>query len=50
MYTAITRAKERVLLVGQSYMFERACKNLDETKRKTVIQGLVALLDREQGR
>jgi len=50
MYTAITRAKERVLLVGQSYMFERACKNLDETKRKTVIQELVALLDREQGR
>jgi exodeoxyribonuclease V alpha subunit len=50
MYTVIARAKERVLLVGQSYMHERACKNLDETKRKTVTQELVAILDREQGR
>ncbi|WP_224962707.1 SF1B family DNA helicase RecD2 [Geomonas subterranea] len=47
LYTAITRARERVLLVGQSYMFERACKNLDETKRKTVIQELMALVDEE---
>ena len=48
MYTAITRAKERVMLVGQSYMFERACKNLDQTKRKTVIQELVAMIEEER--
>lgn len=42
LYTGITRAKSRILLVGQSYMFERACKNLDTTKRKTVIQELFA--------
>lgn len=48
LYTAITRAKERVLLVGQSYMFERACKNLDQTKRKTVIQELVAMVGEER--
>lgn len=41
LYTALTRAKQRAVLIGQAFMFERACKNLDETKRKTVFQELM---------
>ncbi len=40
LYTAMTRAKRRASLVGQAYMFEKACKTLDEKKRKTVLQEL----------
>ena len=42
LYTALTRTKSRGLLIGQAFMFERACKNLDETKRKTVFREIVA--------
>lgn len=41
LYTAVTRAKQKVLLVGQKYMFERACKSLSETKRTTVLETLI---------
>ena len=40
LYTGITRAKTKVVLVGQKYMFERACKSLAETKRTTVLERL----------
>lgn len=40
LYTAITRAKEKVVMVGQKYMFERACKSLAQTKRTTVLEAL----------
>jgi exodeoxyribonuclease V alpha subunit len=35
MYTAITRAKKKVTLVGQYASFQRACKNIDDTVRNT---------------
>lgn len=41
LYTAITRAKQKALLVGQKYMFERACKSLSETKRTTALEYLL---------
>jgi len=41
LYTAVTRAKQKVLLVGQKYMFERACKSLSDTQRTTVLERLV---------
>lgn len=37
LYTAITRAKQKVVLVGQKYTFERSCKSLLETKRTTIL-------------
>lgn len=40
LYTALTRAKKRALVVGEAYMFERAAKTKDESKRKTVLQEL----------
>lgn len=42
LYTSITRAREKVLLVGQRYAFERACKSLSDTRRTTVLERLVA--------
>lgn len=42
LYTAITRAKAKVLIVGQNYMFERACKSLSKTQRTTVLERLCA--------
>jgi exodeoxyribonuclease V alpha subunit len=35
MYTAITRAKKKAILVGQITSFKRACKNIDSTVRNT---------------
>lgn len=37
MYTAITRAKHRCILVGESAAFESACKRVGSTKRDTVL-------------
>jgi exodeoxyribonuclease V alpha subunit len=34
-YTAITRAEERVYLVGQSYALRRACTNVEGVRRQT---------------
>lgn len=40
LYTAITRAMMKCLVVGQKYIFERACKSLSDTRRYTVMQRL----------
>jgi exodeoxyribonuclease V alpha subunit len=37
IYTAITRAKHRCILVGESSAFEAACRRVDVTKRDTVL-------------
>lgn len=37
IYTAITRAKHRCILVGEGGAFESACKRVDVTKRDTVL-------------
>ena len=37
IYTAITRAKHRCILIGESGAFESACKKQDVTKRDTVL-------------
>ena len=35
MYTAITRAKERVTIIGQPYAIKKSCTNIDSTTRNT---------------
>lgn len=40
LYTGITRAITKCLLVGQKYMFERACKSLSDSRRYTVLERL----------
>jgi exodeoxyribonuclease V alpha subunit len=42
MYTAITRAKHKCLLVGESGAFESACKKFEATRRDTVLLELEA--------
>ncbi|MGE3614162.1 MAG: AAA family ATPase, partial [Sulfurimonas sp.] len=37
IYTAITRAKHRCILIGESMAFESACKKLEVTARDTVL-------------
>ena len=37
IYTAITRAKHRCIIIGESGAFEGACRRLDATKRDTVL-------------
>ncbi|ABB45126.1 ATPase [Sulfurimonas denitrificans DSM 1251] len=37
IYTAVTRAKHKCILVGESMAFESACKKLDITARDTVL-------------
>ena len=37
IYTAITRAKHRCLVIGESGAFESACKRLETTRRDTVL-------------
>ena len=37
IYTAITRAKHRCILIGESGAFESACRRVDVTKRDTVL-------------
>ncbi len=39
MYTGITRAMERITIVGQRYAFKRGCTNIDETARQTFLGG-----------
>lgn len=36
IYTAITRAKHRCILIGESMAFENACKKFESTRRDTV--------------
>ncbi len=35
LYTAITRAEEKVYLIGQKYALQRGCKNIEGVKRQT---------------
>ncbi|MDY0117181.1 MAG: AAA family ATPase [Sulfurimonadaceae bacterium] len=37
IYTAITRAKHRCIVIGESGAFESACKKLESTRRDTVL-------------
>ena len=37
IYTAITRAKHRCIIVGESGAFESGCKKFEQTKRDTVL-------------
>jgi len=37
-YTALTRAKAKIIVVGHDNMFKRACKNRDDAKRDTVLE------------
>jgi len=41
LYTAITRAKDKVVLIGEDYAFKSCCKRLDVTKRDTIMLNLV---------
>lgn len=36
-YTAITRAKKRLYVVGESFAFEKGCKQISRNKRKTIL-------------
>lgn len=40
LYTALTRAKEQCIVIGESGAFESACRRLEHTKRFTVMQEL----------
>ena len=42
LYTAVTRAKQKVILVGQKYIFEKCCKSMPETKRTTVLAKILS--------
>ena len=42
IYTAITRAKEKVIIVGQKEAFFRAIHKVDVGKRNTVLAQLIA--------
>jgi len=42
LYTAVTRAKEKVFLVGQHYAFKQACKKVWATRRSTFLGQLSA--------
>jgi len=37
IYTAITRAKHKCILIGESMAFESACKKFEITRRDTVL-------------
>jgi exodeoxyribonuclease V alpha subunit len=41
LYTAITRAKEKVVLIGEDYAFTATCKREDVTFRDTVIKSVL---------
>ncbi|QOX81071.1 AAA family ATPase (plasmid) [Trichlorobacter lovleyi] len=43
LYTAITRARQKCLVVGQKFMFERCIRSLSETARTTVLSRLVLM-------
>ena len=36
LYTAITRGKKRVIVIGETYAFKAGCKRVDEAKRNTI--------------
>ncbi len=38
VYTGITRAINRITIVGQKYAFKRGCTNIKETKRQTFLE------------
>jgi len=38
LYTAITRARERIILVGEDYAFRAACRKKEATARDTVLK------------
>ncbi len=38
-YTAITRAEQKVYLIGQKYALKRACTNIESAERKTWLKG-----------
>jgi len=38
LYTAITRAKEKCYIYAEDWAFKKACKNVDDAKRKTILQ------------
>jgi exodeoxyribonuclease V alpha subunit len=40
LYTAVTRAKKKLYVVGESYAFEHGCKNKQNVKRFTVLENL----------
>ena len=40
LYTAVTRAKEKVVPVGEDYAFRSACREKDVTVRDTVLKML----------
>ncbi|MDD5159279.1 MAG: AAA family ATPase [Sulfuricurvum sp.] len=40
LYTALTRAKEHCIIVGEGGAFESACRRLEQSKRSTVMQEL----------
>lgn len=42
LYTAITRAKNMCYVVGEEEAFATACKRIETTKRRTVIQDLLS--------
>jgi len=42
LYTAVTRAKEKVILVGEDYAFKSACRKKDVTVRDTILRMLPA--------
>jgi len=45
LYTAITRAKNMCYVVGEDEAFSSACKKLEITKRQTVINDMINILD-----
>lgn len=42
LYTAMTRAKNALVMVGQPYAFELGCKKMSRSERKTCIKLLAA--------
>ena len=38
LYTAITRAREKIILVGEEYAFRAACRKKEATARDTVLK------------
>lgn len=48
LYTAITRAEEKVYLIGQKYALKRGCKNIESVKRQTWLS--INKLEKEDNR
>lgn len=40
LYTAMTRAKEHLFIIGEDFAFKTACKKSDETARRTIIKSM----------